>query len=221
MDDDDRTLAAALQQHADRLTEGLIDSSDAYETVTRRARTRRGRWMFVTAGVAAAAAVVGVLVVAGATGDRETIRSPATAPTAAPTLATSTTEPTPTQPTPTAPTAVEPTPTAAPVTTSPATSTIATLPAAPPATLPAAPPTVPAAEPTTETFEGVGGSITVRLTGDTLMLATAPAPSPGFTASVDDNGPDRVRVRFERDDQRTEIRVDLANGRLVPRIDEN
>ena len=104
MDDDDRTLAAALQQHADRLTEGLIDSSDAYETVTRRARTRRGRWMFVTAGVAAAAAVVGVLVVAGATGDRETIRSPATAPTAAPTLATSTTEPTPTEPTPTQPT---------------------------------------------------------------------------------------------------------------------
>ena len=59
MDDDDRTLAAALQQHADRLTDGLIDSSDAYETVARRARTRRGRWMFVTAGLAAAAALVG------------------------------------------------------------------------------------------------------------------------------------------------------------------
>ena len=53
------------------------------------------------------------------------------------------------------------------------------------------------------------------------MLATAPTPSPGFTPSVDDNGPDRVRVRFERDDQRTEIRVDLEDGRLVPRIDEN
>ena len=83
MDDDERTLATALQQHADRLTEGLIDSSVAYDAVARRARTRRGRWMFVTAGVAAAAAVAGVLVVAGATGDRATIRSPATAPTAA------------------------------------------------------------------------------------------------------------------------------------------
>ena len=206
MDDDDRTLAAALRQHADRLTEGLIDAPVAYQTVARRARSRRGRWMFAAAGVAAAAALVVVLVVAGATGDRATIRSPATAPTAAPTLATSTTEPTPTAP---------------PVTTSPATSTIATLPAAPPATLPAAPPTVPAAVPTTETYEGIGGSITVRLSGNTLMLATAPTPSPGFTASVDDNGPDRVRVRFEGDDRRTEIRVDLEDGRLVPRVDEN
>ena len=58
--------------------------------------TRPSRAADVIAGVAAAAAVAGVLVVAGATGDQATIRSPATSPTAAPTLATSTTEPTPT-----------------------------------------------------------------------------------------------------------------------------
>jgi hypothetical protein len=210
----DDMLDTALRQHADRLTAGVIDVPADYDAVARRARARRGRWMAVATSVAAAAAVAGVLVVASATGDRATIRSPATAPIPAPPLATSP------SPTSTVPTPTEPTPTAPPLTTSPATSTIAPLPATPPATLPAAPPTVPAAEPTTETYEGIGGSITVRLSGDTLILATAPVPAAGFTASVDDNGPDRVRVRFERDDQRTEIRVDLEDGRLVPRIEE-
>ena len=202
------------------MTEGLIDSSAAYDAVARRARARRGRWMLAAAGVAAAAAVVGVLVVAGATGDRATIRSPATAPTAAPTLATSTTEPTPRDAH--APTATEPTPTAPPVTTAPATSTIATIASGdrrPRCQRRRRRCRLPYRRPRRTT--GIGGSITVRLSGDTLMLATAPTPSPGFTASVDDNGPDRVRVRFERDDQRTEIRVDLEDGRLVPRIDEN
>jgi hypothetical protein len=70
-------------------------------------------------------------------------------------------------------------------------------------------------------YEGIGGSITVRLSGGTVTLASAPTPSPGFTVRVDDDGPDRVRVRFERDDERTEIRVELEDGRLVPTIEES
>ena len=45
-------------------------------------------------------------------------------------------------------------------------------------------------------------------------------PAPGWSYRVDDDGPTRVRVRFERDGQRSEIRVDLEGGGLVPEIIE-
>ena len=90
--------------------------------------------------------------------------------------------------------------------------------------VPAPPPTSPpttASPATTMTYDGIGGSITVRLSGGTLTLVGAPSPTPGYTTRVDDNGPDRVRVRFERDDVRTEIRVDVEGGELVPEIIED
>ncbi len=108
-----------------------------------------------------------------------------------------------------------------------------------PTTVPAVPPTFPAttvpvqpvppptAPPTTapsastETYDGIGGSITVRLSGGTVALVGDPSPAPGYTTRVDDNGPDRVRVRFERDDARTEIRVEVEGGELVPEIIED
>jgi hypothetical protein len=219
MDDDD-ALGTVLRQHAERLTEGLTDPTAVADVIARRARARRHRWTAATAGLATAAAVAGVLVVASATGDQATVRTPAVSPTLGPTIAPSTvpaTTPTPT--TPPAPT------TATPATIAPATIAPTTVPAST-ATLPAstatlAPVSVPPSTVTTATYQGVGGSIRVRLTGGTVMLAADPSPVPGYTTRIDDNGPARVRVRFERDDERTEIRVDVEDGRLVPTIDED
>ena len=73
----------------------------------------------------------------------------------------------------------------------------------------------------TRTFAGAGGSVTVRRDGGTVVLAGDPEPATGYTARIDDDGPDRVRVRFERDSERTEIRVEVEGGRLVPQIDED
>ncbi len=60
----------------------------------------------------------------------------------------------------------------------------------------------------------------VTSTGGAVALAVDPSPSSGWTYRIDDDGPTRVRVRFERDGQRSEIRVELRDGRLVPEIIE-
>ena len=49
-----------------------------------------------------------------------------------------------------------------------------------------------------------------------VALVADPVPSGGFSVRIDDNGPDRVRVRFEKDDQRSEIRVDLGPASSCP-----
>ena len=81
MDDEDLQLATLLRAHAERMTDGLTDASVAYEGVARRGRVRRGRRNAVVGGLAAAAAVAGVLVLASATGEQATVRTPATSPT--------------------------------------------------------------------------------------------------------------------------------------------
>ena len=74
--------------------------------------------------------------------------------------------------------------------------------------------------PITETFSGIGGSITVRLQNGSLTLVSYNAAS-GFTADVQKSSGDRVEVRFESEGQRTDIRVDIAGGSMSPRIDES
>ena len=82
------------------------------------------------------------------------------------------------------------------------------------------PPTTAPAPPVTEVFSGQGGSITVRLQNGTLELVSVDAAD-GFVAEVQHLDNDRVEVRFESDTHRTEIRVDLEHGAMVPTIEES
>ena len=200
----DDELAGALRRHADRLT-GPLDAEAALETVHRRGRTyRRRRLVATTFGAAAAAALVvaGLVVVSG--DDRELLRAPATQPAL------------PSDPAPS-------TPSTGPSTVASPSTSMTTTPAPPTTVAPGTPPSTPASSPastpaSTAPYSSRGGDIRVRLDDGTIALAEPPAPEPGWTALVQDDGPTRVRVRFERGDERAEIRVDLEGGRLVPRI---
>ena len=94
----------------------------------------------------------------------------------------------------------------------PTTSATAGTPATQPRPTPAAP--------SASTYTSAGGSIVVTLANGAVSLADDPSPSPGWSYRIDDDGPSRVRVRFERDGQRSEIRVDLQGDQLVPDITE-
>ncbi|MGB8857781.1 MAG: hypothetical protein WCC60_00925 [Ilumatobacteraceae bacterium] len=100
-------------------------------------------------------------------------------------------------------------------TTTPAPSTIA--PGTTPPTI-AAPTTTAAA--VTQTFGGIGGSITVRMEGGTLTLVSY-QPADGFTAEVRHQSGSHVEVRFESAMHRTTARVDRDGGAMVDRFDES
>jgi hypothetical protein len=215
---DDRDLSLILRRQADELT-GPIDTDIALHAVQQRIRNRR-RWRAVTSTIAATAAVTVTIVAAGVAldADRTTLRTP-TAPTDVPV----------TIPAPPATTANTATPVApsATVTTVPATSTTAPLTQTAPAPTQSTPtPTITAMAPpappasSTSTFSSIGGSIVVRIDAGAIALDGPPSPSSGWSYRVEDNGPDRVRVRFERDGGRSEIRVDLEGGQLIPQITE-
>jgi hypothetical protein len=60
----------------------------------------------------------------------------------------------------------------------------------------------------------------VRLSGGALSLVSS-APTAGYTAQVQDDGPTRVEVRFDDGPTEWRIRVDLVNGTLVPEITQH
>jgi hypothetical protein len=60
----------------------------------------------------------------------------------------------------------------------------------------------------------------VRLAGGQVSLQSQSATT-GFTPEVHDNGPTRVEVRFRSADHETVVRVDVVNGQMVPKVDEN
>jgi hypothetical protein len=194
---DDGELGAALRHRADELT-APIDLDAAFGDTIERVRSRRRRRVVATTLVAAAA-VVAVLVVGIATVGRDdaVVRSPAaTSPGPGPTT---------------------PVPTAASTTIA---STAATTPASTSASAPvtSVPPT---AAPGVTAFSSNGGSIEVRLADGQISLAADPVPVSGWSVRVDEDGPDRVRVRFENGSQRSEIRVELVGGTLEHRIIED
>jgi hypothetical protein len=77
------------------------------------------------------------------------------------------------------------------------------------------PPSLP--DPFTQTFTSAGGSVTVSWSGTALHLE-AISPAAGFSAEIEDNDWDRVRVDFEGDDDhRVEVR--LNDGSIRIRID--
>lgn len=207
-DHDDAALAASLRRHADELA-GPIDTEAALAEVRRRGAARRRRRQVTSAALAVAAAAVAVVAGTVVLGDdRQTVRTPAAA----------------TGPASSGPATTVASTTSAPVTTvTPTTNTVPpptpTAPSLPASSAPSSSPTTVA--PTVARYDSVGGSISVRVVDGVVRLDGDPMPSSGWTYRVDDDGPDRVRVRFERDSERSEIRVELVGGQLLPEIIEN
>ena len=74
--------------------------------------------------------------------------------------------------------------------------------------------------PFTEMYTSAGGSISVSWTGTSFVL-NAVNPADGFTAEIEDQRWDRIRVDFEGsdDDARIEVRLSDDDGRIRVRID--
>lgn len=72
---------------------------------------------------------------------------------------------------------------------------------------------------TTTTYDSgsEGGSITVHFVDGVVSLISS-TPTAGYTASVHDNGPTRVEVRFAAGEGEWRIRIDVVKGELVPEI---
>jgi hypothetical protein len=239
---DDRELRDALRRRAGAVTDGFGIEAARATVVARAARVRRRRT--AVAGGAAMAGLIAAAVVLVGPGTDSVVTSPADQTDAsrpAPidssvdTTAPPTTDPAPTTPADmidtTPPVDTSPSPVTTVPTVNPPTATSTTAPAttAPPAsdttvfvppTTPApTPPTtpttsVPGTPPGTETYSSAGGSITVQWDGVALDLQTT-TPAAGFEAEVEDDRPDRVRVRFRGagGDVRIELRVE--DGRVV------
>jgi len=75
---------------------------------------------------------------------------------------------------------------------------------------PAPPPTV-----TTRTFALVGGTATFSCTGNAIALVSA-VPNAGFGVETErEDGGTEIKVRFENDAHRSEIRAGCAGGQVV------
>ena len=224
---DDGELAAALRDRADALTVDVVDTDAAFAVVRRRARTPR-RWRGAAGGaLAAAAAVVGVLIVTSVAGDDAVVRTPgdgAGRPRRRPHS-------------PTADDRVDHD--GRRRRSSPGTDVARTDDAG------GAPPCPDErrcrhraaerrrrapidARPAADQLGDDDGPTTAPAARSPCAWQAGRSPSPATrrrrratACAIDDNGPDRVRVRFELDDQRSEIRVDLEDGQLVPEIIES
>jgi hypothetical protein len=201
MDDpwDDRQLAAALRRRADALDVGDLDA--AATTVRRRAGRQRKVRIGATVLSVAVLGAAGVVAVRSIDGGQDVVRTPATEP------------------------PVVTTPPSAPTTeTVPPTVTVSTtiVPEIVPGTATRTPTSADSA--TTSTgqaqYDSLGGSITVEQVGDTIHLLGEPEPAGGYSVEVEDDGPDRVRVRFESGELRSRITVELIDGAPVPQIEE-
>ena len=60
----------------------------------------------------------------------------------------------------------------------------------------------------------------MRLAGGAIALAGDPSPRAGYSVRIDDNGPDRVGVRFESDTDARRSASTSRTARLVPEIIE-
>lgn len=229
----DDELGAALRQRAGA---GTTSTAAAHDAVLRRAGTIRRRRAAIGGGSAMAVLLVGgiALLPRGAdeigpavTGDvlptfdeaTTTVDEPAD-PSPTPTTVDLTIPGTDPQATPDTTvgttitsSVVAPTTSTPRATTPSSTSVAATTPTTTDTTTDTSAPTTSAAEPApgpfTETYQSVGGSITVTWGGSTLSLVSV-APANGFVAEVEQSSATRVRVRFESDavDSRIEVRVD-------------
>jgi len=74
-------------------------------------------------------------------------------------------------------------------------------------------------QPGTHQFSSIGGSITVRLSGDQLTVVSV-NPAAGFHGDQDEHSGSRVEVTFKSDNHESQITVKLENGVLTPHISE-
>jgi hypothetical protein len=195
-----------------------LDVDAAFDRVQGRVRQVKRRRAAAVGG-AAGCLVLGMAVFAGTrANDGGTVRPAATSTDIETSVPASTSTPVTTAST--SPTATTVTTTV--TTTAPSVATTVTAPTTTPASSPttAAGTTPPPATPVTRTFSGVGGSITVRLENGSLTLVSTNA-SAGFGTEIQKSSGDRVEVRFESDDHRTEIRVDVVGNSMSPEIDES
>ncbi len=195
MDDpwDDRQLAAALRRRADALDVGDLDA--AATIVRRRAGRQRRVRIGATVLSVAVLGAAGVVAVRSIDGGQDVVRTPATE-----TPVVTTSPPAPTTET------VPPTVTVS-TTTVPGTATPTSVGSV-------------TRSPGQAGYESVGGSITVEHVDDSVHLLGEPQPAAGYSVEVEDDGPERVRVRFESGERRSRITVELVDGALVPQIDE-
>lgn len=78
-------------------------------------------------------------------------------------------------------------------------------------------PGLPSIQPFTKTYPSVGGSITVDWNGSALSLR-AVTPAAGFQSEIEDDQPQRIRVRFRGDDGDSRIEVRISDGKLIESI---
>jgi hypothetical protein len=91
---------------------------------------------------------------------------------------------------------------------------------APPSSGTTATTTITVAAATTQTFESLGGSITVRLENGAIMLVST-NPVSGFRSSREHRDPDRITVTFRSSDAESRIEVLLIDGSMVPSIEND
>lgn len=77
-----------------------------------------------------------------------------------------------------------------------------------------------AVTPATQTFSGVGGSMTVSIDSDGHLRMLSYSANAGYTADDIRNGEQRVGIRFRNGNLSTRIRVEASGGTMVPQIIE-
>jgi hypothetical protein len=71
-----------------------------------------------------------------------------------------------------------------------------------------------------KTFRLVGGTVTIEVFSDHLMLVGA-QPKSGFTVSEKDSTPTRIEIEFSSSNHESKLRAELKDGELDARIDED
>jgi hypothetical protein len=74
--------------------------------------------------------------------------------------------------------------------------------------------------PQTQTFSGLGGSITVSMDSDGHLRMLSYTANAGYTADDIGNGRERVSIRFRNGDLSTRIRVEVSGATMAPAVVE-
>jgi hypothetical protein len=74
--------------------------------------------------------------------------------------------------------------------------------------------------PATQSFSGVGGSITVSVDSEGRLRMLSYTANAGYTADEIRNSGSRVGIRFRSGELSTRIRVEVVNGAMTPTIEE-